>query len=446
MKKKAVAALAITICVTVLLSGISVTQFGASEKPDHVFVGVTYGGDTVEGGKMLIDKVKGYTNLFALQSGLLQRDLDSVTELGDYAVDAGMYFLPYFGNFVQASLGGWLETAKQRWGDHFLGVYHGDEPAGKMLDAYVTFDNSSTGDSITKTPYGDVVLQKANGVVINYDLEGVIHLYEPIAHSDLNSEAAFYPDGTIQIVRAAPKGFSYHSYSELQSMKPFKNLDEAAEGFYNRDKSNIDFLNNRTHVFTSDYALEWFDYKAGYDVVWAQIGWNLTLAQQIAPVRGAADMQNKSWGVVVTWKYQQPPYLADKQELVNQMQTAYKCGAKYILLFNYYGTNSSTYGTMEQQHFDAVQTIWEQTVINPEQEWGSLKADSAVVLPYNYGYGGRWMDDHIWGIFKPDNQTRQIWNVMQQSLQEHGLRTDIVYDDENYPLLDRYVNVYHADG
>jgi hypothetical protein len=179
-------------------------------------------------------------------------------------------------------------------------------------------------------------------------------------------------------------------------------------------------------------------------VVWAQIGWNLSLAQQIAPVRGAADMQNKSWGIVITWKYQQAPYLGDKSEILNQMQTAYECGAKYIVLFNYYGDNASPYGTMEQQHFEALQTFWQQTVLNPNSQWGSIKADSAVVLPHNYGYGGRWMDDHVWGIFKSDNQTRQIWNVTQQALQEHGLQTDIVYTDQDYPLLDTYVNVYQT--
>jgi hypothetical protein len=52
------------------------------------------------------------------------------------------------------------------------------------------------------------------------------------------------------------------------------------------------------------------------------------------------------------------------------------------------------------------------------------------------------MDDHIWGIFKSDNQTKQIWNVTHQALQGHSLQTDIVYADPDYPLLDSYVNVY----
>jgi len=35
-------------------------------------------------------------------------------------------------------------------------------------------------------------------------------------------------------------------------------------------------------AFTSDYALYWFDYLMGYEVVFAQIGWNHTIEQDIA--------------------------------------------------------------------------------------------------------------------------------------------------------------------
>jgi hypothetical protein len=42
---------------------------------------------------------------------------------------------------------------------------------------------------------------------------------------------------------------------------------------------------NSLDVFVSDYALYWFDYLAGYDVVLAQAGWNHTLAQDIALLR-----------------------------------------------------------------------------------------------------------------------------------------------------------------
>ena len=448
MKRAFAAAIAFLIIVIVLVAGVVFTKFDFSKNSEtpKAYVGVAYCGNSVAQGKLLIDKVKDYTNLFVLQSGLLQRDLKSVDELGDYAVSAGMYFIPYFGNFIQFSFSPWFENAKQKWGTHLLGVYYGDEPGGKMLDDYVEYKDLATGDSITKTKYGDIVVQKTNGVVINYDLNGVIHLYEPPLEnsgSDIDSEATFYSNCTVNVVKPSADGFSFKSYQELMSVRPFKDINETAQRFYDRDKSNIDFLKvNSTKVFTSDYGLYWFDYLSGYDVVLGQVGWNLTLNQQIALMRGAANLQNKDWGVVITWKYQQPPYLDNGTEILNQMRTAYECGAKYFVLFNYYDSDENPYGTMKEEHFQALESFWNNVVKNPHIIQGSVKADSVLVLPKNYGWGMRWKEDKVWGIFKADEKTEQIWSLMQTTLQEHGLKTDIVYEDAEFRLPTGYQNIY----
>jgi hypothetical protein len=451
MKRAFTAVILILVIVAALFIGILLTRNDpskASENP-KAYVGVAYCGDTVAQGKLMIDKVKSYTNLFVLQSGLLQRDLKSVDELGDYAVAAGMYFLPYFG-LVQPSLTQWLETAKQKWGTHLIGVYYSDEPAGKMLDGYVEFKDAVTGDTITKTTYGDIAVQKTSGVTINYQLGGIIHLYQPptaASDSDINSEATFYPNGTIQIIKPAPDGFKYNSYQELMNIKPFIDLNDTTQRFIARDKSNIDALKiNSTQVFTSDYALYWFDYQAGYDVVLGQVGWNLTLNQQIALMRGAANLQNKSWGIVITWKYQEPPYLDNGTEILNQMRTAYECGAKYLVLFDYYDqADNSTYGTLKEEHFQALQSFWTDVVENSKNVQGSIKADSVLVLPENYGWGTRWDGDKVWGIFAADEKTHEMWGLMQTTLGEHGFNLDIVYDDPQYPLPNGYQNVYSAN-
>jgi hypothetical protein len=445
MKKTHASAITVIVIIIVLSAAFLVTKFDFSGKPADAYVGVAYCGNSVADGKMLIDKVKGYTNLFVLQSGLLQRDFKSVDELGDYAVSAGMFFLPYFGAYVQASFSSWLENAKERWGDHFLGIYYADEAGGKMLDDYVTFEDSVTGDKITKTEYGDVFVQQLDGVQINYDFRGVIHLYEP-SSSEPNSEATFYPNGTVNIVKNASNGFSYHSYQQLQSIRPFKNINDTAQRFIEREKNNIVYLKNNTKVFTSDYGLYWFDYLSGYNVVLSQIGWNLTLNQQIAQVRGAAQVQSKEWGAVITWKYQQPPYLDNGSEILSQMRTAYECGAKYIVLFDYYDSDSNPYGTMQTEHFQALESFWKDVVKNPNEIRGSIKADSALVLPHNYGWGTRWKEDKVWGIFKADNQTRQIWDLMLLALQKHNLKTDIVFADSEFSLPTQYQNVYYANN
>ena len=103
MKKAYTAIIATVIIAFVLLAGFIATKQNAPTKTPDAYVGIAYCGNTVEDGKALIDKVKGYTNLFVLNSGLLQRDFESVNELGDYAVDAGMYFMPYFGTFIQST-------------------------------------------------------------------------------------------------------------------------------------------------------------------------------------------------------------------------------------------------------------------------------------------------------------------------------------------------------
>jgi hypothetical protein len=448
MNRAFTAVLLVLIIVIALFAGILLSQNNSlknSENP-QAYVGVAYCGNTVSDGKMMIDKIKGYTNLFVLQSGLLQRDLKSVDELGDYAVSAGMYFLPYFGTIVQSSFSVWLESAKQKWGTHLLGVYYADEPGGRMLDGNVEFKDALTGDTITKTTYGDIAVQKSNGIVINYQLGGTIHLYEPNGNSDM-SEETFYPNGTVQVIKPAATRFTFNSYQQLINIKPFTDLNDTAQRFNARDKDNIEFLKtNTTKVFTSDYALYWFDYLAGYDVVLGQVGWNLTLNQQIALMRGAADFQNKSWGIVITWKYQQPPFLANGSEILDQMRTAYECGAKYFVLFDYYvDSDNSAYGTMTDEHFQALQSFWNDVVNNPRVVQGSIKADSVLVLPQNYGWGTRWDGDKIWGIFLADSKTHQIWELMQTTISQHGFNFDIVYEDAHYPLTKNYQNVYSTN-
>ena len=122
IRKPLVVTVAIVLAAIVVSSGFLVADLQA-ERVSDIYVGVTYCGNTVSDAKLLIDKVKGYTNLFVLQSGLLERDFDSVNEIGDYAISAGMYFLPYFGNCVQSTFLSWLDQAKQRWGTHLLGIY-----------------------------------------------------------------------------------------------------------------------------------------------------------------------------------------------------------------------------------------------------------------------------------------------------------------------------------
>ena len=85
--------------------------------------------------------------------------------------------------------------------------------------------------------------------------------------------------------------------------------------------------------YTSDYALYWFDYKAGYDTVFAQFGWNYSRQLNVAFCRGAATIQNKEWGAIITWIYNHSPYIESGPEFYNDLVLAYQNGANYILVF-----------------------------------------------------------------------------------------------------------------
>ena len=90
---------------------------------------------------------------------------------------------------------------------------------------------------------------------------------------------------------------------------------------------------NNVTSFTSDYGLYWWDYLGGYDVMLTELGWNASVAQQIAQVKGAARLQDKEWGAMITWKYNDVPFLDGAKEIYDQMLASYQAGAKYIMIF-----------------------------------------------------------------------------------------------------------------
>jgi hypothetical protein len=201
-------------------------------------------------------------------------------------------------------------------------------------------------------------------------------------------------------------------------------------------------MHNRSiTVFTSEYALHWYTYLSGWDVILTQIGWNGTVAQDIALVRGAAKLQGKQWGAMITWKYDTAPYLDSGEEILSQLQMAYKAGAEYIVIFNYPQIDNNPYGVMNEDHFLALQTFWNQ-IQTGKISYDSVPGDVAYVLPNDYGWGMRNINDKIW-YWDPDDLSPQIWNSTRQLLSEFGLGLDIVYGDSLYPLDGYYSKVYY---
>jgi hypothetical protein len=240
------------------------------------------------------------------------------------------------------------------------------------------------------------------------------------------------------------------TYQQVASKNPLTSCDGAAEVFVNKTGASVADLKNQWNiskgefpVFTADYGLYWWDYKSDYDMVLGELGWNNSVTQEIALVRGAASLQGKDWGTILTWKYTHAPYLADGNELFDQMKTSYENGAQYVIIFNFAEDMSGPYGTLQEQHFQALERFWKDVVQNQSVTHGGIEAEAALVLPNNYGWGMRRLDDTIWGLWDANSTTQQIWTQLQEKLERYGLKLDIVYDDPAYPAAGKYDNVYY---
>lgn len=209
---------------------------------------------------------------------------------------------------------------------------------------------------------------------------------------------------------------------------------DAANWFYNgfwnyRTRSDLRMLKMRSiKAYVSDYALYWFDYNVGYDAVFVQVGWNQSRQLHIALCRGAANMYDRDWGVIVTWTYSTQPYIESGEELYNDAVLAYDNGANYVLIFNYPYASNATYGILEEEHLEAMSNFWDYTKQNPRPN--EVNDAVAYVLPENYGYGFRGPNDKIWGRFEADAITNQICVDLNSLLLQFGTRLDIIYEDE----------------
>ena len=213
------------------------------------------------------------------------------------------------------------------------------------------------------------------------------------------------------------------------------NYTDAAEKYVSQLNANLAHIREEPinagnmSLFTSDYALYWFDYKGGYDGVFAQFGWNYSRQLNVALCRGAATPQNKEWGVMITWTYNHPPYLESGPELLEDMILAYENGAKYILVFD--SNSDYTDGVLAEEHLDALKQFWDYIKRNPRQATASSER-FAYVLPKGYAYGFRGPQDKIWGFWEgADDPLCSIISAdVGNLLDEYGTKLDIIYDDE----------------
>jgi len=211
--------------------------------------------------------------------------------------------------------------------------------------------------------------------------------------------------------------------------------------------STKDAKSKGIHLFTSDFALYWWDYQAGYDTVFAELGWNISSSRQIALCRGAADMQGKDWGAIITWKTDNPPYLASGEEIYGDMVSAYVAGAKYVIVFNYPKyPQDNPYGILSNDHFSAMQNFWSYINAYPRSTYGTVDAQAVLVLPKDYGWGMRRsqyiVQDKIWGLWFEDEKSPVILNSVNKLDAKYHLQLDIIYEDARFNYEGKYQQVY----
>ena len=132
-------------------------------------------------------------------------------------------------------------------------------------------------------------------------------------------------------------------------------------------------------LFTSDYGLYWFDYLGGYNTVFAELFGGQTDAQTLALVRGAADMQDKSWGAMIEWANRSSITLQSGTQVYNEMRQAYLDGAEYAVVFNYSPSGNGT-GLLQDKQFAAIQKFWTDVVQNPKVTNNVVSQDALVCL------------------------------------------------------------------
>jgi hypothetical protein len=215
-------------------------------------------------------------------------------------------------------------------------------------------------------------------------------------------------------------------------VKEAANYSDAANQFVSSVNSSLThfmpyyMMTGDQNLLTSDYALYWWDYKAGYNLVLAEFGWNYSRQLAIALDRGAASVRNKDWGAIIDWTYTESPFIESGTELFKDMKLAYDNGAKYIVVFD--SNANHTKSILQEEHFTALSQFWQYTTSHPPSS-NMVNDRVAYVLPKDYGYGFRGPDDKIWGLWQADNSTYGLGNDIGNLLREYGNKLDIIFDD-----------------
>jgi hypothetical protein len=359
------AILVIVILIPILLVSLFVTFGGFNNSPAELFVGVDAAYDNIEEIKQFVDEASEYTNTIVLGSTGITHNFSKLNEACQYIYDRGMYFMIYS---------------------------HPVDTPEELLVQRKWIINA-------KPKWGEQFL-------------GLYAFDEPGGRQLDGAEWKVLPDD--------------NWFAD--------NYTDAADKYISELALLVDHMVNEQMggdglpLFTSDYALYWFDYKSVYDVVFAEFGWNYSRQLNVALCRGAANVQNKDWGVMITWTYTQPPYLESGSDLYDDMVLAYENGAKYIIVFDTNENYTNSILINDEKRLDAFKQFWQYVQDNPRTS-NPIRNRVAYVLPEGYAYGFRGPEDKIWGLWDADEFSLEISTELGSLIERYQNRLDIIYDD-----------------
>ena len=155
----------------------------------------------------------------------------------------------YFGSQHFNYRNNWLLTFNNRWNEKFLGVYFGDEPAGKMIDGTVWFWDEETLSELGKMEDGSVSKYLEDNTVATYYQNNTIktivrEFFQQGNRTYMNNYyTTYYSNGTITAILETPdfektpidNPIATYTYEELLNLRPFQTYDETRQ-----KSSNID--------------------------------------------------------------------------------------------------------------------------------------------------------------------------------------------------------------
>jgi len=306
-----------------------------------------------------------------------------------------------------------------------------------MVDRVKDYTNLFVIGSIELT-FNETALNESCDYIYNAGLKIVVLLTNVTMYSFntttwLNHAQHKYGSGFLGLYRYDEPGGDQLDNPAARFVSNATSYAETAERYTEALRGHVDFyVGSADRIFTADYGLYWWDYKTNYTALFAEFVGNQSRQRHIGLCRGAASAHGKDFGTIITWKYDNAPFLENGTELYNDLKLAYAAGAKYIIVFDY--PKIGPYGTLGDDHFAALQNFWEYSHQNP-QVFGSIKSDVAYVAPKDYGFGFRSATDNIWGLFPADQYSEKIWNDVNILISRYDTRLDILFDDADLPAV-----------